>query len=511
MGEPASLTGPDLTQGVPVDTIPTGRPLLGHAFGQAVILVRDQGELFALGATCTHYSGNLGDGVCGEGLVRCPLHHGCFDLRTGIARGPALDPVPTYALKRDGERVTVTAERPRARPAPRTGPASVVVVGVGPAGTAAAEAFRQTGWGGALTLIGAEPTDPVDRPNLSKDYLAGTAPEEWLPLRGQDFLSGLGEVVPDDRVVTLDATTRTVTLASGRRIGAEAILLATGCEPLRLPIPGADLPHVFTLRSRPDAKAIVARLGDTRKAVVIGASFIGLEVAASLRTRGIAVTVVAPETLPLARIVGDEVGRFVLGLHQEKGVQFRLGRKPGRITADRVELDDGSTIDADLVVMGVGVRPRVQLAQDAGLKVDRGIVVDRSFRTSAAGIYACGDAARYPDPRSGELIRIEHWAAAQRQGRAAALQILSIPGEFRDAPFFWSQHYDVTLKYVGHVEKWDTVQLTGSLEKGDAQVLYRVAGRVMALVTVGRDRLSLEADAAMQADQDDRLEALLRG
>jgi NADPH-dependent 2,4-dienoyl-CoA reductase/sulfur reductase-like enzyme/nitrite reductase/ring-hydroxylating ferredoxin subunit len=476
-----------------------------------VILVRDQGELFALGATCTHYSGNLGDGICGEGLVRCPLHHGCFDLRTGIARGPALDPVPTYELKRDGDRVTVTAQRPRARPAPHAGPASVVVVGVGPAGTAAAETFRQMGWGGALTLIGAEPTDPVDRPNLSKDYLAGTAPEEWLPLRGQDFLSGLGELVLDDRVVTLDATTRTITLASGRRISAEAILLATGSEPLRLPIPGADLPHVFTLRSRPDAKAIVARLGDTRKAVVIGASFIGLEVAASLRTRGIAVTVVAPESLPLARIVGDEVGRFVLGLHQQKGVQFRLGRKPGRIGTDRVELDDGSTIDADLVVMGVGVRPRVQLAQDAGLKVDRGIVVDRSFRTSASGVYACGDAARYPDPRSGELIRIEHWAAAQRQGRAAALQMLSIPGEFRDVPFFWSQHYDVTLKYVGHVEKWDTIQVAGSLEKGDAQVLYRVAGRVMALVTVGRDRLSLEAEAAMQANQDDRLEALLRG
>jgi len=511
MGDPASLTGPDLTQGVAVDSIPTGRPQLGHAVGQAVILVRDKGQLFALGATCTHYSGNLGDGICGDGAVRCPLHHGCFDLRTGIARGPPLEPIATYELTRDGNRVTVTAERPRPRPAPRAGPASVAIVGLGPAGTAAAETLRQTGWGGTLTLIGAEPTDPVDRPNLSKDYLAGTAPEEWLTLRGQDFLSGLGEPIPDDRVVTLDAPTRTLTLASGRRIGAEAILLATGSEPLRLPIPGADLPHVFTLRSKPDAQAIIARLGGTKKAVVIGASFIGLEVAASLRTRGIDVTVVAPEKLPLARIVGDEAGRFVLGLHEEKGVRFRLGRTPARVLSDRVELDDGSAVDGDLVVMGVGVRPRVTLAEAAGLQTNRGIVVDRSFQTSAKGIYACGDVARYPDPRSGTLIRIEHWAAAQRQGRAAALQILSIPGEFRDVPFFWSQHYDVTLKYLGHVETWDTIEVKGSLEKHDAQLAYRVGGRVMALVTVGRDRLSLEAEAAMEANKDDRLQALLAG
>ena len=216
----------------------------------------------------------------------CVAHFttGASTCGPGFARGPALDPVPTYELKRDGDRVTVTAQRPRARPAPHAGPASVVVVGVGPAGTAAAETLRQAGWGGALTLIGAEPTDPVDRPNLSKDYLAGTAPEEWLPLRGQDFLSSLGELVPDDRAVTLDAATRTVTLASGRRISAEAILLATGCEPLRLPIPGADLPHVHLAqlaRREGDRRAP----GSTGKAVVIGASFIGLEVAASLRAR----------------------------------------------------------------------------------------------------------------------------------------------------------------------------------------------------------------------------------
>jgi NADPH-dependent 2,4-dienoyl-CoA reductase/sulfur reductase-like enzyme len=387
----------------------------------------------------------------------------------------------------------------------------VTIVGVGPAGTAAAETLRQTGWAGTLTLIGAEPTDPVDRPNLSKDYLAGTASEEWLPLRSPDFLSGLGELIPDDRAVALDAGTRTLTLASGRRISTETIVLATGCEPLRLPVPGADLPHVFTLRTRRDAKAIIARLGNTRKTVVIGASFIGLEVAASLRIRGLEVTVIAPESLPLARIVGEDAGRFVLALHEEKGVRFQLGRKPARILADRVELDDGSFVEGDLVVMGVGVRPRVELAEAAGLNIQRGIVVDRSFQTSASGIYACGDVARYPDPRSGTLIRIEHWAAAQRQGRAAALQILSTPGEFRDVPFFWSQHYDVTLKYVGHVETWDSVELKGSLEKGDAHLAYRVGGRVMAVVTVGRDRLSLEVEAAMEADQQDRLGTLLAG
>ena len=244
--------------------------------------------------------------------------------------------------------------------------------------------------------------------------------------------------------------------------------------------------------------------------MVIGASFIGLEVAASLRARGIDVTVVAPESLPLARIVGDDAGRFVLGLHREKGVRFELGRKPARIPTDsgrarrwfRRRGHPG----------GDGRRratPHRARAGGAGLTVDRGIVVDGSFQTSARGIYACGDVARYPDPRSGGLIRIEHWAAAQRQGRAAALQILSIPGEFRDVPFFWSQHYDVTLKVVGHVERWDNITLKGSLEKRDAQLVYRVGGRVMALATLGRDRLSLEAEAAMQAGQDDRLRTLV--
>ena len=279
---------------------------------------------------------------------------------------------------------------------------------------------------------------------------------------------------------------------------------------MRLPLEGATLPHVFTLRTLADARSIIAAAKTARRAVIIGSSFIGLETAASLRTRGLDVDVVSRDALPLERVLGAQLGRFVQQLHEEHGVRFHVSATPRAIRANAVELDDGRVLAADLVVLGVGVRPRVGLAESAGLAVADGIVVDSLFRTSAPGIWAAGDVARYPEPRLRTAVRIEHWVVAERQGQAAARDMVGLGVPFRDVPFFWSQHYDVTLAYVGHATAQDVIELTGSLPDRDATVVYRRAGKVLAVVTIGRDRQSLAIEAALEREDEAALEASLR-
>ncbi len=358
-----------------------------------------------------------------------------------------------------------------------------MIVGGGAAGVACAEALRAEGHRGAITIASGEGSDPVDRPNLSKDYLAGAAPEEWVFLRTRDALASIDVQLANEVASAIDIAARTVQLASGRVLPWDALLVATGAEPIRLPLDGAQLPHVHTLRTLADSRTIAAATTATTRAVVIGASFIGLEVAASLRARGVEVSVVGREPVPLARVLGDDVGAFVRRVHEGKGVAFRLGRKPARITPAHVILDDGSQLDADLVVMGVGVKPRLDLATTAGLRVDRGVVVDDELR-AAPGVWAAGDIARFP--WDGELVRIEHWQVAVRQGQAAARSMLGL-GPRREVPFFWSQHHDVTLGYVGHAERFDRAEVVGGLDARDAHVVYRDGGTVRAVLT-GRAR-----------------------
>src|SRR6185437_13670292 len=425
---------------------------------------------------------------------------------------PALDPIPCYEVHRHDGRVTVGPKTPlKAANTPPTSPASVVIVGAGAAGAAAAERLRRLGCTGSITLIGDEAPGPVDRPNLSKDYLAGTAQEEWLPLRAHDFYKEIGiDLRIGDAVSHLNPAHKTVTLESGQALPYDALLLATGAKPVRLDLNGpSSSPRVFTLRTLTDSRDIIAAASTVRRAVVIGSSFIGLEVAASLRTRGLDVDVVSNDRLPLERVLGEELGRFVQQLHEERGVRFHLTAQPRALGPQSVELEDGRVLPADLVVLGVGVRPRTDLAEKAGLRVQNGIVVDAFLRTSAPGIWAAGDSARYPEPRLGTSVRIEHWVVAERQGQAVARDMLGLGTPFHDVPFFWSQHYDVTLAYIGHAESWDTVQVIGSLAKRDAAVVYRRAGRALAVVTVGRDHQSLALEAAFERGDDAEVESLL--
>jgi NADPH-dependent 2,4-dienoyl-CoA reductase/sulfur reductase-like enzyme len=313
-----------------------------------------------------------------------------------------------------------------------------------------------------------------------------------MPLRPLDFYRDANIQYVQATATSIDTKARELITSAGK-FAYEALLIATGAEPFVPPIEGAESPHVFTVRTLHDAQEIIAK--NAKRAVVIGASFIGLETAASLRARGADVSVVGMETVPLERVLGSELGQFVRALHEAQGVRFHLGRKPVSIDREKVVLDDGSELPADVVILGTGVRPRVALAKAAGAKIDDGIVVDGRLRTSLPGVYAAGDVARYP--YRGGQVRIEHWVLAERQGQHAARAMLGRDAPFDDVPFFWSAHYDVTIRYVGHATEPDAVELDGSLDARDAIVRFRERGRLAAVATVGRDRAALEARAEL--------------
>jgi NADPH-dependent 2,4-dienoyl-CoA reductase/sulfur reductase-like enzyme/nitrite reductase/ring-hydroxylating ferredoxin subunit len=504
---PSAPSGPDLTQGITAADVPDNGMLAGHVGDEAVLVARRGEEYFAISATCTHYSGPLAEGLLVGDTVRCPWHHACFSLRTGEAvEAPAFNSVACWRVElRDGKIfVRDKIEPAPARPRAKTQDASdrIVIVGGGAAGFAAAEMLRREGFGGSVTMVSNDESPPYDRPNCSKDYLAGSAPEEWMPLRPPEFYRDNGiDLHLATEVSSIDSRGHSIGLADGKSVPFDKLLLATGAEPIRLDIPGANAPHVFVLRSLADSRAIIERAKGAKRAVVLGASFIGLEAAAALRAREIEVHVAAPERAPLERIFGGEMAQFVRILHEEHGVTFHMVQKATAIDGARVRLESGQTLDADLVIVGIGVRPRTALAESAGLQVDRGVSVNEYLQTSAPDIFAAGDIARWPDPYSGSRLRIEHWVVAERQGQTAARNMLGAGEKFTQVPFFWSQHYDVPINYVGHAEKWDDIAVEGNIAGRDCVLRYRHGGRVLAAASIYRDRESLEAEVAMERDR----------
>jgi NADPH-dependent 2,4-dienoyl-CoA reductase/sulfur reductase-like enzyme/nitrite reductase/ring-hydroxylating ferredoxin subunit len=499
-------TGPDLRAGVPLASLADGAMLQGHVEGEAVLLVRRGDEIFAVAAFCTHYGGPLADGVVVGETIRCPWHHACFALRSGeVLRAPARDALKRWRVQQADGIVRVGEEiaHEAAESLPEnTGlPRSIVIVGGGPAGAVAAETLRREGFAGRITLLSADADLPCDRPNLSKNYLAGSAPPEWLPLRGAGFYRKHGiDLHLDTRVTAVDSERREVTVADGTRHSYDALLLATGATPVRLDLPGADLPHVHYLRTQGDAEAIVEAAATARRAVVIGASFIGLEVAASLRARDVEVEVVGRELVPMEKVLGPEVGRFIRALHERHGVTFHLGCSPASFDAAGVTLDTGQRLAADLIIVGVGVRPATALAEAMGLAMDRGVAVDEYLETSVPGVFAAGDIARWPDPLSGDSIRVEHFVVAERHGEVAARNMLGRRERFDHVPFFWTEQYDFSLGYVGHAEGWDSIEFDGDLEARDCTVTYRRGGRKLAVAVVHRDHAGLQAELEFESE-----------
>ena len=502
--ESSELEGPDFEKGYETKNLRDGEMLLGHAFGEPVLVARRGEELFAIGATCTHYGGPLAKGLMVDCTVHCPWHHARFDLRTGEAiAAPAMNNVACYSIEKRGGRFFVTGKLDKkTERKPKSSPASVVIIGAGAAGGAAAEMLRREGYDGPVTLIGADESLPYDRPNLSKDYLAGNAPEEWIPLRPPEFYREQKiEAFTNTTVTSIDPKTKQVTLSDGRSLGYDALLLATGAQPVHLTIPGADLPHVFYLRTLADSRRIIEKAKTAKRAVVIGSSFIGLEVAWSLRERKLEVAVVGRDSAPLGKVLGTEMGNLVRETHETHGVKFHLGRSPAAIHDGNVQLDDGTKLDCDLVVIGIGVRPNTHLAEQAGISTDNGVLVNEMLETNVPGIFAAGDIARWPDPRAGR-IRVEHWVVAERQGQSAARNILGAREPFTILPFFWSNHFDLHIHYVGHASDGDDASVSGDLKARHASVLFGSKDRLSAVASIGRDLENLKAEAALERGEE---------
>jgi NADPH-dependent 2,4-dienoyl-CoA reductase/sulfur reductase-like enzyme/nitrite reductase/ring-hydroxylating ferredoxin subunit len=503
MAAPDTQPSLDLSQGVPVARFAAEAMVAGKlGDSDEILLVRHEQEYFAVGARCTHYSGPLVQGLVVGDEIRCPLHHACFSLRTGQPlRPPAFDPIPCWRVERVGDRLFVrekmavpTATRKAATPS------SVMIVGGGAAGLAAADTLRREGYEGPLTLISADESAPYDRPNLSKDYLAGEAGDDWIPLRSPDYYKEHSiDLVLNARVMKLDPERRRVELEGGQSYEFDRLLLATGADPIRLSIPGASQSTTRYLRTYADSRALVAAASSAKRALVVGGSFIGLEAAAALRTRGVAVDVVSLEKQPFERVLGAELGQFMRSQHEAHGVTFHMEDTVVRMEGRSAILRSGATLDVDFVLLGVGVRPSLGLAEQAGLKTDRGVVVDEFLETSVPGIFAAGDIARWPDIHSGERVRIEHWVVAERQGQAAARNILGQRRPFDAVPFFWTQQYDVAIKYVGHAESWDNITIDGKLADKNCTVTYSRGGVSLAVATIARDLRSLEAEVELES------------
>jgi len=502
----------DFTKGVPIRSLRDGEMLGGRVGKDKALLLRRGDEIFAVGRECTHYHGDLTQGLLVGDEVRCPLHHACFDLRTGEAlRAPAFDPIPCWRVERIDGKVFVrdkidfgkskssSREQKQSENAAKNHPSSVVIIGGGAAGFAAAEMLRRKAYSGPITMISADKAAPYDRPNLSKDYLSGDAPDEWMPLRPRDFYKQHEiRLILNTRVSSINAKKRTVALENGKALEYGALLLATGAEPIKLALPGAAKSQLMFLRSYADSKAIIHKARAGKHVVILGASFIALEVAASLRKRKVNVHIVAPDHEPLERVMGVQIGKFVRGLHESHGVVFHLGETVSRVKGRKAVLKSGKTLDVDFLVLGVGVKPSTQLAENVGLKVGDGVIVNGNLESSERGIFAAGDIANCLDAYSGDRIRVEHWVVAERQGQVAAKNILGIRERYDLAPFFWTTQFGVEIRYVGHAKKWSAVKVEGSLKGKKCAVQFRQAGRTLAVATINWDLKLLEAEREME-------------
>ncbi|WP_428488058.1 FAD-dependent oxidoreductase [Rhodopila sp.] len=476
-----------------LDDLPAGAMQPIEVEGDKILLIRDGVDVHAVDATCPHAGAPLVEGVRHGNRLVCPWHKATFCIQTGtVLEPPALDSLNRYDVRVDGQRVLLTypAETP-AHAEQAHDSRCFVVVGAGAAGAVAAQTLRQAGFDGRLVMLDQVNRVPYDRTILSKYALSGEQGAEKSPLQTQSFYRQHRIERWTAEVTNVDANRRQITCADGTSLHYDAALLATGGAPKRPDLPGANLQNVFLLRSRNDADAILAQAERSERVVVLGASFIGMEVAASLRERGLDVTVVGKETAPFEKQLGARIGTAFTSLHEKRGVTFRLGCEIKALEGDRhvrrVVLAGGEALAADLVVIGFGVRPATSYLDGIVLHQDGSIPVDANLRVTD-GLYAAGDIAHFPLHGDGDPIRVEHWRVAQQQGRVAALNMLGQTTRYEAVPVFWTIQYLKRLDYIGHAVEWDDIVVHGDLEKPEFLAYYVKNGLIQAAAGLDRDK-----------------------
>lgn len=480
--------------------------------GAKVLLARSGGRCHAVGATCPHAGGPLAEGVLHQGAVLCPWHKAAFRLVDGrCVEPPAVDDLPRHAVREHAGRLLVTLGDAAPPAALRPDARCFAILGAGAAGTAAAQALREAGFGGRVVLVGEEDRLPYDRTVLSKYALSGKKGGEKTPLHEAEFYARNAIERRVGQVTDVECGSRRMTFADGTVLQPDALLLATGGVPRPLKVPGAGLPGVFTLRSAADAEAIVAAAGPGRRAVVAGGGFIGMEAAAALRERGLEVTVVAPQKVPFEDKLGPAVGSAFRRVHEREGVRFRLEDEVAAIEGGErvrsVRLRGGGTLAADLVIVGLGVAPASGMLHGLPLRKDGGIDVDAQL-CAGPGLFAAGDLAAFPLRGDGEQIRVEHWRVAQQHGGIAARNMLGQATAYDAVPYFWTIHFLKRLDYVGHAATWDEAVIDGDLEKPEFTAFYVKDSRVAAVAGWGRDQAMARVIGLMTGQRDWTLDAL---
>jgi len=468
-----------------------------------ILLARlEEKTFYATAAHCTHYGAPLEGGVLKGERVVCPWHNACFNIKTGDQEHPpGLDALPSFPVYIDGENVIV--ELPEKVPAQRThtmakhDPSAdsrvFAIIGTGAAGNMAAETLRIEGFQGQIFLITKEEKLPYDRTKLSKTYLQGDASAEDLPQRSCEFYQEHDIELRCGRAVTqVDPNLKTITFEDRSKLSYDQLLVATGAKAIQLNVPGADLENIYTLHQFTDADQILAKIEQVKKAVIVGSSFIGMEVAASLTQQGISVTVVSPDSVPFDKILGKEVGKMFQKLHENQGVSFKLGTKvtqfEGKEQVQAAITENGDKISTDLVIIGIGVQPITQFLNGVEINNQDNSVVVNEYLQATDDIYAAGDIAQFPYQPTGKMTRIEHWRLAAQHGRIAAQNMLGKAIKFTGVPFFWSGQYDVKLRYAGHAEAWDEVIIDGELNQQDFLAFYVKDNQILAVAGCGRDR-----------------------
>lgn len=479
-----------------------------------VLLARVDGKCYALAAHCTHYGAPLAEGALVGDRIICPWHHACFHASTGdMLEPPALDSLPTFPVRVEGDYIHV--DLPADAPDPRTPMMAVpddqtdqrtfAIIGAGAAGYTAAQTLREDGFAGRIVMITREVRTPYDRPNLSKDYLQGHAEPKWMPLRPDEFYERHGiEILRSKTVESIDAGARKIAFTGGDSIQYDSLLIAAGGTPRKLDLPGSDLKNIFVLRSFDSADEIIAAAGSAQNVAVVGASFIGMEAASSLRQRGKSVIVIAPDRVPFEKIFGQKIGEMFRRVHESNGVTFRLGENvkgfTGSEKVEGVQLAAGEIIAADLVVVGIGVGPATDFLTSFELHKDGGVIADKNLRIGP-DIYAAGDIVHFPDARTGETTRIEHWRTAEQQGRVAAHNMAGKSTDYDAVPFFWTTQFDATLNYIGHVKDWEEFIVDGDIGAKDFLAYYVKGGRIAAIAGMNRDHDLARLEESMRSDR----------